>query len=84
VAVRELPPRVAWISTTANLSIPVVVVAVAALGHLSFGLVLGATVALDLLPGVALAIILKQLRIALVSVLIAVGCVVVGVLAIGI
>ncbi len=51
VAVRELPPRVAWISTTANLAMPIVVVAVAAFGHLSIGLVLGPAVALDLLPG---------------------------------
>lgn len=82
VAVRRLPPKVAWISTTANLSMPVVVVALAAVGHLSFGLVLGATVALDLLPGVALALILRQRRIALISTLLSVSCVAVGVLAI--
>jgi hypothetical protein len=83
VAVRELPPRVAWISTTANLAMPIVVVSCAAFGRLSFGLVLGATIALDLLPGVALALILKQRKIALISALLTVGCVGVGVLAIG-
>lgn len=81
VAVRELHPRIAWVSSVANLAMPLCVGVLAAFGHQSLIVILCACVGLDLLPGVLLALILGRTKLALVSTVVSVAGVSIGAIA---